>query len=186
MGSFTVGCLIKNHVNREKTVRIPRLMVDTGSEATWIPRKFLAEIDVNPEKRSAFQMANGQSVYRDVGYAVIRVSDCETTDEIVFAEQGDATLLGPRTLTGLMLWVDASGDRLIAFKSHPAAGVLGDAWDAELQRLSAESRYEFRAAPGGGARTPCAPRRAAECPPYLPFNPSPTHDNAPEEIMTAK
>ena len=60
MGSFTVGCLIKNHVNREKTVKVPRLMVDTGSEATWIPRKFLEGIDVKPEKRSAFQMANGQ------------------------------------------------------------------------------------------------------------------------------
>ena len=60
MGSFTVGCLIKNHLDREKTVRIPRLMVDTGSEATWIPRKLLEGIDVKPEKRSVFQMANGQ------------------------------------------------------------------------------------------------------------------------------
>ncbi len=124
MGSFTVGCLIKNHADREKTVRIPRLMVDTGSEATWIPRKFLAEIDVKPEKRSVFQMANGQYVYRDVGYAVIRVSDSETVDEVVFAEKGDAVLLGPRTLTGLMLWVDAKGKRLIAIESHPAAEVV--------------------------------------------------------------
>src|SRR5208283_865426 len=106
MGSFTVGCLIKNHVNREKTVRIPRLMVDTGSEATWVPRKFLADIEVKPEKRSVFQLANGQYVYRDVGYAVIRVNDAETTDEVVFAEEGDALLLGPRTLTCLMLWTD--------------------------------------------------------------------------------
>ena len=124
MGSFTVGCLIKNHVDREKTVRIPRLMVDTGSEATWIPRKFLEGIDVK-------------------------------------------------------------GERLIAFKSHPAAGVLGDAWDAEIQRLSAESRYEFRAALGGRARTPCAPRRAAECPPYHASHLSATHYEAPEDIMMA-
>jgi predicted aspartyl protease len=124
MGSFTVGCLIKNHVDREKTVRIPKLMVDTGSEATWIPRKTLAEIDVKPEKRSVFQLANGQYVYRDVGYAVIRVSDSETTDEVVFAEQGDFILLGARALEGLMLWIDAKGKRLVAIEAHPVAKVV--------------------------------------------------------------
>jgi predicted aspartyl protease len=124
MGSFTVGCLIKNHVNREKTVRIPQLMVDTGSEATWVPRKFLAEIDVKPEKRSLFQLANGQYVYRDVGYAVIRVHDSETTDEVVFAEQGDLSLLGARALEGLLLWIDAKGKRLVAIEAHPVAKVV--------------------------------------------------------------
>jgi predicted aspartyl protease len=174
MGSFTVGCLIKNHVNREKTVRIPQLMVDTGSEATWVPRKFLAEIDVKPEKRSLFQLANGQYVYRDVGYAVIRVNDSETTDEVVFAEEGDAVFLGPRALTGLMLWVDASGERFMAIKSHPAAGAVGEG----------EAKGRLNASISGGrARTPCAPRRAAECPPYHPSHLSPTHYNAPEKIM---
>jgi predicted aspartyl protease len=124
MGSFTVGCLIKNHADREKTVRIPRLMVDTGSEATWIPRKFLAEIEVRPEKRSAFQLANGQYVYRDVGYAVIRVNDSETVDEVVFAEQGDLSLLGARAMEGLLLWIDAKGKRLVAIDAHPVAKVV--------------------------------------------------------------
>jgi predicted aspartyl protease len=124
MGSFTVGCLIKNHVDREKTVKIPRLMVDTGSEATWIPRRFLAQIEVKPEKRSLFQLANGQYVYRDVGYAVIHINDAETTDEVVFAEQGDMILLGARALEGLMLWVDAKGKRLVAIEAHPVAKVV--------------------------------------------------------------
>ena len=124
MGSFTVGCLIKNHADREKTVRIPQLMVDTGSEATWIPMKLLQEIDVKPEKRSLFQLANGQNIYRDVGYAIIRVNDSETTDEIVFAEKGDLILLGARALEGLMLWIDAKGKRLVTLDSHPVAKVV--------------------------------------------------------------
>ena len=70
MGTFTVGCLLKNHVDREKSVRIPHLMVDTGSEATWIPRKELAKADIKPEKRQTFRMANGQWIYRDVGYVI--------------------------------------------------------------------------------------------------------------------
>ncbi len=99
-------------------------MVDTGSEATWIPRKFLEDIAVKPEKRSVFQLANGQYVYRDVGYAVVRVKDAETVDEIVFAEQGDLILLGARALEGLLLWIGAKGKRLVALDAHPVAKVV--------------------------------------------------------------
>lgn len=121
MGTFCVGCLIKHHVDREKAVQIPRLMVDTGSEATWISRKLLEKIGVKPEKRQAFQMANGQFVYRDVGYGLIRVGSRETIDEIVFAEQGDYLLLGARALEGLLLWVDAKNKKLVEIEAHPVA-----------------------------------------------------------------
>lgn len=124
MGTFSVGCLIKNQVDRNKTVRIPRLMVDTGSEATWIPRKQLEQIQVLPEKRQPYQMADGQYVYRDIGYALIRVGQRETTDEVVFAEKGDYVLLGARALEGLLLWVDPKNKKLIEIEAHPVAKVI--------------------------------------------------------------
>jgi predicted aspartyl protease len=124
MGVFTVGCLIKNHVDREKSVKIPRLMVDTGSEATWIARKLLEQIEINVEKRLPYQMANGQYVYRDVGYAIIRVGQRETVDEVVFAEKGDFLLLGARALEGLLLWVDARNKKLIEIEASPIAKVV--------------------------------------------------------------
>jgi predicted aspartyl protease len=124
MGTFTVGCLIKNSVKREKSARIPRLLVDTGSEATWIARRILEQIDVKPEKRSLFRMANGQEIYRDVGYAIIRVGDSETIDEVVFAEPGDYVLLGARALEGLALWIDSQGKRLLPIGPQPVAKVI--------------------------------------------------------------
>src|ERR1043166_1158901 len=124
MGTFTVGCLIKNPTNRERSVRIPKLMVDTASEATWVPRKRLEEAGIESEKRQPFQMANGQWIYRDVGYGLIRVSDRETIDEVVFAEAGDYVLLGARALEGLMLWVDTREKRLIKIEAHPVAKVV--------------------------------------------------------------
>ena len=124
MGTFTVGCLIKNHVDREKSVQIDRLMVDTGSEATWIPRKQLERAEIKPEKRQAYQMANGQFVYRDVGYAIVRVGQRETVDEIVFAEKGDYVLLGARAMEGLLLWVDPKNKKLIEIEASPVAKVV--------------------------------------------------------------
>lgn len=124
MGTFNVGCLIKNPANRDKAVEIPRLMVDTGSEATWIPRKLLEQIDVKPEKRQTFQMANGQFVYRDVGYGIIRVGQRETVDELVFAEKGDYVLLGARAMQGLLLWVDPKNKKLVEIAASPVAKVV--------------------------------------------------------------
>jgi len=124
MGTFKVGCLIKNQVDREKSVKIPQLMVDTGSDATWIPRKLLEQIGIKVEKRLPYQMAYGQYVYRDVGYAIIRIGQRETSDDVVFAETGDYTLLGARALEGLLLWVDAKNKKLIEIEAGPIAKVV--------------------------------------------------------------
>jgi hypothetical protein len=83
----------------------------------------LEQIEIKVEKRWTYQMANGQYVYRDVGYAIIRVGERETTDEVVFAEKGDLLLLGAHTLEGLMLWVDPSNKKLIEMGAHPVAKV---------------------------------------------------------------
>jgi predicted aspartyl protease len=66
-------------------------------------------------------MANGMTITRSVGFAVIRVNDCFTVDEVVFAEKGDLILLGARTLEGLSLIVDPRRKRLVASGPIPAA-----------------------------------------------------------------
>jgi predicted aspartyl protease len=124
MGIFCVGCLVENHVDRKKSIRIPKLLVDTGSEYTWLPRAKLEHIEVATEKKDvAFVMANGQTVTRCVGFAILRVDKYFTIDEVVFAEQGDLILLGARTLEGLNLTVDPRRKRLVAAGPVPAAAV---------------------------------------------------------------
>ena len=55
-------------------------------------------------KDLTFVLANGQKITRCVGFAIIRVEQCFTVDEVVFAEKGDLILLGARTLEGLASW----------------------------------------------------------------------------------
>ena len=122
MGTFHVGCKIENHVERTLAVTVPRALVDNGSEYTWIPAKTLEKIGVGREKKDlAFTMANGQTITRSVGFASLRVDKHFTIDEVVFAEPGDMTLLGARTLEGLSLVVDARRKRLVAAGPLPAA-----------------------------------------------------------------
>lgn len=66
-------------------------------------------------------MANGVRITRPVGFAVIRVNDAFTVDEVVFAETGDLLLLGARTLEGLALVVDSRKKKLVAAGPIPVA-----------------------------------------------------------------
>jgi predicted aspartyl protease len=114
--------MIQNHVDRSKSVRIPKTLVDMGSEYTWVPAAKLQKIGVDREKKDVhFLMANGQVVTRSVGFGILHVGKHFTIDEVVFAEPGDLSLLGARTLEGLNLTIDPAKKKLVAAGPVPAA-----------------------------------------------------------------
>ena len=126
MGLFSVGCLLENQQDRTRSVRVQKVMVDTGRELTWISHRHPEAIGVEPEKKNRrFIMANGQEIIRSIGFAIIRVGEEMTTDEIVFAQDGDLQLLGARTLEGLNVKVDSPNKRLVASGPLIAAGNIG-------------------------------------------------------------
>lgn len=115
MGTFRIGCKIANVANRERSAKVERLPVDTGSDYTWIPGKILERIGVDREKKDvSFTMANGQAITRSVGFVIIRVDKYFTVDEVVFGEPGDQSLLGARTLEGFNALVDPKRKKLVA------------------------------------------------------------------------
>ena len=115
MGAFTIRCKIENVTKREKSAVVPKMLVDTGSEYTWVSAKTLEELGIEREKKDLqFKMANGQIITRSVGFAIVRYDKYFTVDEVVFAEKGDLLLLGARTLEGLNLTVNSQQKKLVA------------------------------------------------------------------------
>ena len=122
MGTFYAKCKIENAADRSKSVVLSRMLVDTGSEYTWVPAGSLERIGIDREKKDVlFVMANGQQITRSVGFAIIRLDKHFTIDEVVFAEKGDLLLLGARSLEGLNLTVDSRHKKLVAAGPLPAA-----------------------------------------------------------------
>ena len=122
MGAFHARCKIENPTDRTRSVVIPKLLVDTGSEYTWVSERLLERIGIRREKKDVlFVMANGQEITRSVGFAIIRLDKFFTIDEVVFAEPGDLLLLGARTLEGLNLTVEAGERTLVTAGPVPAA-----------------------------------------------------------------
>ncbi len=60
-------------------------------------------------------------ITRHIGYAILRVDGFETVDEIVFARDGDLSLLGAHSLGGFGAVVDPERKRLVAAGPHLAA-----------------------------------------------------------------
>lgn len=123
MGTFRVGCRVVNIADPKKAATVDRLLVDTGSDYTWLPAKVLEKIGVERVKKDIqLVMANGQSITRSAGYAIIHSDKFQTVDEVVFAEPGDQLLLGARTLEGFNARVDSKQKKLVAAGPILAAG----------------------------------------------------------------
>ncbi len=123
MGAFHIDCRIASHLQRRHWHAVQRLLVDTGSEFTWIAETTLMAAGIpKEEKQWTFVMANGMQITRSVGFALVEVEEVATTDEIVFAQPGDLQLLGSRTLEGLNLRVDTFAKKLVAGGPILAAG----------------------------------------------------------------
>lgn len=122
MGIFYVACEVINLRTPDKRAVVPKLLVDSGSEYTWIPEPLLKSAGVKIAKKDMqFQMANGQTITRSIGYAMLRGAGFETVDEVVFGQPGDLSLLGARTLEGFGARVDSRNKKLVAAGPHIAA-----------------------------------------------------------------
>lgn len=114
MNLFKVNVVAVNTKQNDRTSPPIEALVDSGSELTWLPADALKQIGITPTRKRSFPTATKQLIERPVGYAILRAENFETIDEVVFAEPGDLSLLGVRTLEGFGVMVDNIGHRFVA------------------------------------------------------------------------
>jgi predicted aspartyl protease len=115
MGTFYLDCSIETYPASGKSAAVSHMLVDSGSEHTWVPAKVLESLGIERQKKDmAFTMANGQIITRSIGFAVVRCGQFFTVDEVVFGQEGDLPILGARTLEGFNARVDAYQKKLVA------------------------------------------------------------------------
>jgi predicted aspartyl protease len=97
------------------------VMVDTGSEYSWVPSEVLAALGVAPVRIDRFETADGRVLERPVGFALIYAGGRSAPTIVVFADADDLTLLGAHGLEGLNLRVDLWRNELVPAGPVPAA-----------------------------------------------------------------
>jgi clan AA aspartic protease len=82
------------------------LLVDAGSTYTWVSSVVLKELKVEAKIARKFKTIDGRLLERKVGEVSIEYMNEKATRMVVFADKGDAEVLGVDALEGLGLEVD--------------------------------------------------------------------------------
>ncbi|MCL1794130.1 MAG: hypothetical protein FWG34_09690 [Oscillospiraceae bacterium] len=117
MSMFKVALTAINPKDEDRKTAPLEVLVDTGSELSWLPKQLLHDAGIVPRGKKRFYTATNQLIERDYGYAILAAEGYTTNDEIVFAESGDMFLLGVRTIEGFGVMVDNIGHRFVATTS---------------------------------------------------------------------
>jgi predicted aspartyl protease len=121
MGIFRTTIAIENGSRRGVVRTIADVMVDTGSEYTWVPASILAELGLARERTVRFVTADGRRIDRPVAFAIVHAGGTSAPDIVVFAEPGDMTLLGAHSIEGLNLRLDLVTKELVPAGPVPVA-----------------------------------------------------------------
>ena len=90
--------------------------VNAGSTYTAVPRELLQRLGVPVERSLPSETADGTVVPVDVGRTIIRLEAREFHTPIIFAEEGEPSLLGMVSLAEAALAVDPMARRLISIR----------------------------------------------------------------------
>lgn len=121
MGIFRTSITVAALPRAGKTRRIRNVMVDPGAEFSSLPRKVLEALGITRSGTERFKSANGHIFERDIGFALIGAGGRVGPTVVMFAEPGDATLLGAHALEGLRLRIDLASKELVPAGPAPAA-----------------------------------------------------------------
>ena len=121
MGIFRTTIGIENPARRGTIETIAEVMVDTGSEYTWVPAAILEGLGIQAEREARFVTADGRVLIRPIAYAIVHAESTAAPDIVVFGRSEDLTLLGCRALEGLNLRVDVVSKKLVPAGPVPAA-----------------------------------------------------------------
>ncbi len=90
------------------------MIVDTGSFLTWVQEEVLTRLGHRPSEVRHFRSIEGGPIDRPVCEARIECEGRQASTFVVFAQPGDAQVLGAYGLEGLGLEVDPSSRALKA------------------------------------------------------------------------
>ena len=105
MGLTVLTLDVANPANEEARESV-EFFIDSGAVYSFVPREVLSRLGITPRSRQRFRLADGSTIERERGNALYFYKDQDGAAPVIFAEPGDATLLGAVTLESLGLVLD--------------------------------------------------------------------------------
>ena len=109
----TVTATIEVGDSQGRHFRELEVEVDTGSTFTALPREMLQKLGVPVNRSVPSRLADGSVQMVEIGEVRIRLGGSEFTTPVIFADEGEPSLLGVITLENALLAVDPVNNELI-------------------------------------------------------------------------
>jgi aspartyl protease family protein len=106
MGLTVLPIELANPAQPDRRVAID-FLIDSGAVYSFVPREVLQQLGIASHSRQRFRLADGSTIERDRGDALFFYKGQRGAAPVIFAESGDATLLGAVTLESLGFVLDA-------------------------------------------------------------------------------
>ena len=94
-------------------------LVDTGAVHCMAPREHLVEAGIRPEQKVMYELANGETVEYEVGFARIAFNGVETVAPIIFGPPDTQAILGVVALESAGFTVDPVSQTLKKMPTKP-------------------------------------------------------------------
>jgi len=94
-------------------------LVDTGAMNCMASMEELEKVGVRKEQKSVYELANGEKVEYELGFARIAVMGQETVSRIIFGPKGIEPILGVLVLESLGFIVDPTDKQLKKLPVRP-------------------------------------------------------------------
>jgi clan AA aspartic protease len=104
---------------RQGTPYEAEFLVDTGAIDCLVPRDRLLDTGVKPERRKVHELANGESVEYDIGFARVAFMGEETVTQVIFGPARAEPILGVLALEGVGITVDPVHQTLKRLPASP-------------------------------------------------------------------
>lgn len=121
MGTFRIDVELENPALPGARRTFADVLVDTGAELSVFPADQLDSMGIVRMKQLRFRQADGTIFTRWTGSARLYAAHTVATDDVVFGEPGDITLLGARSLEGLNVRIDPVTRQLVDAGPMPLA-----------------------------------------------------------------
>lgn len=109
----TVTAIIEVGDPQGRNFQEVELEVDTGSTFTALPAELLRSLGVSVNRSVEARLADGSLQTVEVGEATVRLAGSQFSTPVIFAEEGEPSLLGVITLEEALLAVDPVNNELI-------------------------------------------------------------------------
>lgn len=105
MGTTCVTAAVSSLVKTQKRYEAS-FLVDTGAIDCLVPRSRLLKIGIRPEGKAVYELANGQPVEYEYGFARVSFMGFETVTQVIFGPDDAEPILGVVALENVGIAVD--------------------------------------------------------------------------------